>query len=119
MSACMSLDLHLRVIRDGAVLDALMKPEEVTQPIFRLPHRHVGHVFVTDIEDSAIAVDFSTRRDKSIVAGTERTVVGVGAGDRGVGAGGGGGGAKRDCEGEGAQKREHRKWKRGFHGGDW
>ena len=92
MSAGVSGNLHLRVISQGTILHALEKPEEVSKPIIRFPNWHVWNVPVTDIEDLAITVDFSTRRDKIDVTASKRAVSGIGAGYGGVGRGGGNGG---------------------------
>jgi hypothetical protein len=86
--AGVSGQLHLGVVGERAVLHAFREPQELTEAVARLPHRHVRDVPVADIEDSASTVDFSANRSELVCTGV-RAVRGFGARYGGVGRCGG------------------------------
>jgi hypothetical protein len=91
MRTGVSGQLHLGVVGERAVLNALREPQELAESLARLPRRHVRDVPVADIEDSASTVDFSANRSEFVCTG-ERAVGGFGARYGWVGRGGGEGG---------------------------
>jgi len=61
-------ELHFGVVSDGTVLHALRKPQELPYAVLRFKLRHLGVVPVTDVEYSAIAVHFPSRRNQAVIA---------------------------------------------------
>ena len=81
--AIVSRDLHLGVVGLRAVLHALRKPQKLAETVVGVPRGHVGSIPVTDIEDSAFIVEFSSHRYKvSNAGGVAGRVPAVGRGVR-------------------------------------
>lgn len=60
-------ELHFGVVSYGAVLHALRKPQELPYAVLRFKFRHLRVVPVTDVEYSAIAVNFPARWDQDVI----------------------------------------------------
>lgn len=77
--ASMIWELELGEIGFGAVLHGLREPDELAEPVFlEVPTGRLWGVSVSDVDDSAIAVNLSTNWDEVVVAGGRRSLDFVG-----------------------------------------